>query len=253
MAINFGKLLGGLGKTALGAVGGVAGDYVAGQLFGKKNKPSSMVKGALTPAANPYAGQVAGNLQSQSNMGADFLQRYNPMLTGAVQKRADSINAGYGQDEMGRIALGNAQTGADAAYGRGRANLSLNLARRGLGGGVLAGGLSNLEGQRAGVMTQANNQVAQNRIQGDIAGQRELLAMYQNLMNQGQNYQQGANQGLLGVGNMEVQRQAQGQQNIGDLAGLLAMLYGQGQGTKKPAKSWASESDLYGAFGGMLK
>jgi hypothetical protein len=119
------------------------------------------------------------------------------------------------------------------------------MARRGLGGGVMAGGLTNLYGQRAASMANAYNNVAQEKINRNIAGQQELMQMYGNQQNLGQLLRQQAEQQLLGLGNMEAERKAQGQELTGQLIGQVGGLMGQLR-KKKPLKPMTFEPSSAG-------
>lgn len=211
-----GGILGGIGKFVGGALGGplggLIGDKITSQLFGSKNRPSN----TLAPQ-NPNYERLQNSALQQQQQGSDIALKYMGLLNTAIEDRANTIKAGYGNDAFGRMALGQAQAGADAAVNRARANLVRGLARRGgMGGGVLAGGLSNFEGQRAATMANAYNNVARERIAQNNAGQQELLQIYGNQQNLGNLLRQQADQQLFNLGDAESKRLAGGQQRAGE-------------------------------------
>ena len=186
----------------------LAGNWLSERLTGKS------ISEHLAPPKNPAAaGQTALATQRQQ-MGNDILTKYMPMLTGAAENRVKTLQQGYGQNQLGKLQLGMAQTGADRAFGRAKSNLSLGLQRRGLGGGVLAGGLSNLEGQRANTMANTYNQNAQQAILQDRNAQQQIMDTYGWLANLGNSLGNQGGQQLMNLGQMEQQRQMAGQDGL---------------------------------------
>ncbi|MGC4043500.1 MAG: hypothetical protein QM758_06815 [Armatimonas sp.] len=195
--------------NAMGPVWGQVADYALGQIFG--NRPS----GIFAPPPNPYANQLAqGSLQrlGQYNTGNAQLQEN---LNGLMQNQLNALNGG--QDQAERIALGQAQTGADKAFNRGRSNLALNFAQRNLNGGLKVGAQANLEAQRATTMANAYNNAAQQRIARNDANRRYMLQFLSSQLAQNNNLRLQDQQLLLNQGNWEAQRLAKGQGGLGEL------------------------------------
>lgn len=184
--------------------GPIAG-WATKQLFGG---------GAAAPPKNPYADQLSADALKRQQMGTAAMEKYLPLYQGAAESKINSLRSGYGQNQAGKIYLGQAQTGADRAYGRANSQVNLGLARRGIGGGIRAGANANLQGQRANTIANTYNTNALRSIDADRAAENEIFNTYGQLFNAG-NVLSGQGGGQLqALGAQEQQRLGQGQDAV---------------------------------------
>lgn len=218
----FGDVARGAVKTVLGPIGGMAADYVGGKIFGEKNKPSNVAKNALAPPQNPYYKTLSDAATKRQQLGSSGVDSYISLLDNNITRRVNDINTGAGLSTFGNAAMGQANTGIDKAFNRGAANLTLNLKRRGLGGGVLGGGLANLESGRAQAVGNARQNVEQQKLAIQEQRQRELFNTLSMVLGQRNNMALQAEQSLNNLGTYESLRQGQGQELAGELLGEYA-------------------------------
>lgn len=248
----FGNILGGVAKTALGGLGGMVVDKVAGQLFGSKNKPSNVVKDAFTPPANPYNVELVENARNLGTQGRDLTALVTPGLQSAISKRMAALSDTSDIDRLTQMARGQGITGNEAAFQRAKANTEASLQRRGVGGGVAAGARALLEGKKLAGQGMALQDAEKFRIGAVQQRNAELTNWLSQLLNEGQADSLRSGSLLYDLGNMEAQRKGQGQAQLAGAAQQIAGLFGQAQGTKTPTaapvgkKSPTTARNLFG-------
>lgn len=222
-----------IGSSVLG--GGLSG------LFGGKRASigsdwlGSAVTG-LRGAGSQYQG-LFNRGQDLSNLGyagyADQLARVKQLL------QTDPYTDQYrtGQINQATQGVGNAFQGAQA-------NLTGDLAQRGLSdSGLMAGGLASLEGARAGALAAPMVQVGQDATAQRQQQMLQLLGLLDQTQQQGNQLQMGATQGQAGVygqiggiGQGQAQRDQEDYQNYQNTLGSFGQGLGQafGGGMFKP-------------------
>lgn len=175
-------------------MGGIGGFFKnpTSTLFGSGYNPTRDIskqylqqRGNLSGAfENRLAGSTAG------------VQRFDPMYQAAIRSRVNYLQQQPFSSEEDALSLGRAATSTAAQYGSARSNLARMLANRGLGGGIEAGALANLESARMGQLAQAQNQIALNRIAARNAAQQEALGLLGGARSMYANEQMGALGGL---------------------------------------------------------
>ncbi len=199
------------------------------QLFGSGYNPSrDIAKGYLQQMGNQ-----SGAYQNRLARSSEAVQRFDPMYQAAVRTRLNYLQQQPFAAEQDALTLGRASGTIADQYGQAQGNLARMLASRGIGGGVEAGALANLEanrmGQRAGMQYQtalariaARNQAQQEAL-GLLGGARSMYAgeeasnlaglqgLYGNLY-----------QGYSGIGAQEAADKTRGQQMMGQLIQTIA-------------------------------
>lgn len=207
------------------------------QLFGSGYNPSrDIAKGYLQQMGN-----MSGAYQNRLARSSEGVQRFDPMYQAAVRTRLNYLQQQPFAAEQDALTLGRASGTIADQYGQAQGNLARMLASRGIGGGVEAGALANLEanrmGQRAGMQYQtalariaARNQAQQEAL-GLLGGARSMYAGEEASNLAGlQGLYGGLYQGYTGVGAQEAADRARSQQMMGQLIGGVAGLYGGGVG-----------------------
>lgn len=218
------------------------------QLFGSGYNPSrDIAKGYLQQMGN-----LSGAYQNRLARSSEAVQRFDPMYQAAVRTRLNYLQEQPFAAEQDALTLGRASGTIADQYGQAQGNLARMLASRGIGGGVEAGALANLEsnrmGQRAGMQYQtalariaARNQAQQEAL-GLLGGTRSMYAgeeasnlaglqgLYGNLY-----------QGYSGVGSQEAADKTRGQQMFGQLMQAAAQAYG------------ASRAQPTSSYGGQMQ
>ena len=209
------------------------------QLFGSGYNPTrDVAKGYLQQMGN-----LSGAYQNRLARSGEGVQRFDPMYQAAVRTRLNYLQQQPFAAEEDALALGRASGAISDQYGQAQGNLARMLASRGIGGGVAAGALANLEtgrmGQRAAMQYQtalariaARNQAQQEAL-GLLGGARSMYAgeeaanlaglqgLYGNLY-----------QGYSGLGAQEAADKARSQAAMGQLIQGIATGYGGGIPTR---------------------
>lgn len=209
------------------------------QLFGSGYNPERDVSKQFIQ----QRGNLAGTYQNRLAQSSANVQRFDPMYQAALRTRLNYLQAQPYASEQDALSLARAATANTAQYGASRANLARMLANRGVGGGIEAGALANLEGMRMGNLAQAQNQIALNRIAARNAAQQEALG----LLGGARSMYSGEEMGNVGAlsdlyggqasayGGLAAQRDAENQRRqaaMGQLIGGVAGLYGGGGVTR---------------------
>lgn len=169
----------------------------------------------MGPVKSKYRDQQSQYLQQMGNLSGAYnnrlarstsgVQQFDPLYKAAVRTRLNTLQQDPYASEQDALTLAGAAGRNADAYGMARGNLARMLARRGIGGGVEAGALGNLEAARMGDMAQARTQTALARIAQRNANQQEAVGLTG-----------GANQYYSGLEG----------QNLGSLQGLYGNLSG---------------------------
>lgn len=186
----------------------------------------------LGPVQSPYRNQQAQFTQQMGNLSGTFnnrlgrgtaaVNRFDPMYQSAVRARVNTLQQDPYASEQDALTLGRAAGQNAAAYGVARGNVARLLARRGIGGGIEAGALGNLEAARFGDMAQARTQTALARLAQRNMNQQEAI----NLLG-------GARQMYGG----EEMQALQGLQGLyGNVAGMYGNLASQDEAAKMAAR-----------------
>jgi len=148
-------------------------------------------------------GNLSGAYQNRLAKVQESVQRFDPMYQAAIRTRLNYLQEQPFAAQEDAMRLAQASGAGAEQYGLAQSNLARMLAQRGIGGGVAAGAMANLEGARMGQRAASQYQTAMARIAARNAAQQEAL-------------------GLLGG-----VRGMYGQEELGGLSGLQG-LYGQG-------------------------
>jgi hypothetical protein len=216
------------------------------QLFGSGYNPSRDIGKSYLQ----QMGNLSGAYQNRLARSQESVQRFDPMYQAAVRTRLNYLQQQPFAAEQDALTLGRASGTIADQYGQAQGNLARMLASRGIGGGVEAGALANLEsnrmGQRAGMQYQtalariaARNQAQQEAL-GLLGGARSMYAgeeasnlaglqgLYGNLY-----------QGYSGVGAQEAADKTRGQQMFGQLMQAAAQAYG--ASSAQPTSSYGGQ------------
>lgn len=205
------------------------------QLFGSGYNPSRDIGKSYLQ----QMGNMSGAYQNRLARSSESVQRFDPMYQAAIRSRINYLQEQPFASEQDALTLGRASGAIADQYGAAQSNLARMLANRGIGGGVAAGAMANLEtgrmGQRAAMQYQtalariAARNAAQQEALGLLGGARSMYAgeeasnlaglqgLYGNLY-----------QGYSGVGAQEAADKTRGQQMFGQLAQMAAQVYGAG-------------------------
>jgi hypothetical protein len=151
------------------------------------------------------------------------------MYQAAVRARVNTLQQDPYASEQDALTLASAAGRNADQYGVARGNLARMLARRGIGGGIEAGALGNLEAARMGDMAQARTTTALARLAQRNQNQQEAVSLLGGA-NQYYTGQEGANlaglQGLYGnlsggYGNLAAQDEAAQMAARAQMMGLI--------------------------------
>lgn len=205
------------------------------QLFGSGYNPSRDIGKSYLQ----QMGNLSGAYQNRLARSQESVQRFDPMYQAAVRTRLNYLQQQPFASEQDALTLGRASGAIADQYGQAQGNLARMLASRGIGGGVEAGALANLEsnrmGQRAGMQYQtalariaARNQAQQEAL-GLLGGARSMYAGEEASNLAGlQGLYGNVYQGYSGVGAQEAADKMRGQQMFAQLAQIAAQGYGAG-------------------------
>ena len=197
--------------------------------------------------ASTYAGDANSALRNQgavANQLGTFAQgdtaaynQFAPQARAATQGEADYLRQNPYTDNFSTQALNRATSGVTSAYLRSRANLSSDLARRGMGGdsSALTGGLAAMDASRAGIIGNAGEELAYRKI-ADNGGRLAQLA--QLLSGAGQSAQQGAEGALT--------PQASIYGNMGSAYDVMAQ-----QARQRASAAGAAQAGAFGNIGNL--
>lgn len=144
-------------------------------------------------------GNQSGAFQNRLGRSTSAVNRFDPMYQAAVRARVNTLQQDPYASEQDALTLASAAGRNADQYGVARGNLARMLARRGIGGGIEAGALGNLEAARMGDMAQARTQTALARLAQRNANQQEAVGLLGGV-NQYYTGQEGANlAGLTGL------------------------------------------------------
>lgn len=110
-------------------------------------------------AQNAY-GSLATDYRNQLRQAQQQQGLYDKQFGNQVQQYVAELNSPLDIERQRNLRFGGGVDLADQAYRQAGANLSAQLARRGIGGGIEAGALSNLAGQRAAAVNKVANDAA---------------------------------------------------------------------------------------------
>ena len=204
-----------------------------GQLFGSGYNPSrNIAKNYLQQMGN-----MSGAFQNRIDRSGAAVNRFDPMYQAAIRSRVNYLQQQPFSAEEDALALGRASGNIANQYGMAQSNLARMLANRGIGGGVEAGALANLEGARMGQRAATQYQTALARIAARNAAQQEALgllggarSMYSGEEMAGlsglQNLYGNLYQGYANIGSAEQAQKQAGQQMIGQLIQAAAASQG---------------------------
>jgi hypothetical protein len=264
MGINLGSVTKFIGKAAGGALGGVGGalvggavDKIAGQVFGKKNRPSEILSGGTTPPQNPYQVQLVDSARNLGKQGTDLTALVTPELRSAILGQVNGLKDTSDIDRMTSMILGSGTTNQVAGDMAAKANLEAGLARRGVGGGIAEGARAVQAGAAMAGRGAVRAGAEKYRIGETQSRQARLTQLLQQLQDAGQADTLRADQILQGLGQNEQYRIATGQANKGNIAQQIAQIIAQSSASKsggavaRPGSRPASLTTYRPDFSGM--
>lgn len=198
------------------------------QLFGSGYNPSrDVAKGYLQQMGN-----MSGAYQNRIDRSGAAVNRFDPMYQAAIRSRVNYLQQQPFSAEEDALALGRASGNIANQYGMAQSNLARMLANRGIGGGVEAGALANLEGARMGQRAAMQYQTALARIAARNAAQQEALGLLGGARSMYGGEEMAGLQGLQGLygnlyqgySNVGASEAAQKQAIQGQIAQLAQML-----------------------------
>jgi hypothetical protein len=122
-------------------------------------------------------GNLSGAYQNRLARSQEGVQRFDPMYQAAVRTRLGYLQEQPFASEQDALTLGRAAGDISRQYGEAQSNVARMLAQRGLGGGLEAGTLANLEGARMGQRAAAQYNTALARIAARNAAQQEAVQL----------------------------------------------------------------------------
>lgn len=122
-------------------------------------------------------GNLSGAYQNRLARSQEGVQRFDPMYQAAVRTRLGYLQEQPFAYEQDALTLGRAAGDISRQYGEAQSNVARMLAQRGLGGGLEAGTLANLEGARMGQRAAAQYNTALARIAARNAAQQEAVQL----------------------------------------------------------------------------
>lgn len=184
-------------------------------------------------------GNKAGVFENRLARSTESVNRFDPMYQAAIRTRLNYLNEQPFASEQDALTLGRASGAIADQYGAAQSNLARMLANRGIGGGVAAGAMANLETGRMGQRAATQYQTALARIAARNAAQQEALGLLGGARSM-YSGEEAANlaglqglygnlyQGYSGVGAQETADKTRGQQMMGQLIQAAAQAYGGG-------------------------
>lgn len=206
------------------------------QIFGSGYNPNRDKANAFLQ----QMGNLSGAYQNRLAKAEESVQRFDPMYQAAIRTRLNYLQEQPYASQEDAMRLAQASGAGTEQYGLAQSNLMRMLAQRGLGGGIAAGAMANLEGARMGQRASAQYQTALARIAARNAAQQEALAllggvrgMYGqedlNALGNLQGLYGNLYQGYMGSAAQEAQQKQAGMQMIGNIISTGAQVYGAGQ------------------------
>ena len=229
-------------------------------------KPSQYRNDQMQQARN-----VAGLTDFYRNLQAQGLARqkqFLPQYDTMVQRRLGQLNNPMSDGDAARF-MGQGYSAANTAYDAANARLQNNLAARGIDGGIAAGAMANLEGNRARAMGQTQNEIAMRKMALRDQYAREALGLLGGQYGQAQQMATAGTAGLAGnynnlyslygnVAQQDEQRRAQNRQQMLNLlgtaasaaAGMPRLGSGSGGGSSMPSGGLIPNPTSFVPYGG---
>lgn len=161
------------GQAAIGL-----GGSLLGNLFGQKPKQSQAERDQGQIAAQQR--QLASMLQGYGTQAHSQYQNADADAQRQLGMYADLLRQDPNTDQARAMAIGNATAGSNRAFEAGKSDLSAELARRGIDdSSATTGGITALEGQRAGAISNATNDRLQQEQADRYARAGQLTSLLQ--------------------------------------------------------------------------
>jgi hypothetical protein len=128
-------------------------------------------------------GAVAGQFGNLGATTGQNFQNYNNGSNNAIASYAKLLQQSPYTDAYSTSAINQANSGLSSDYLGAKSALAADMAARGFGGpgqssSMLAGGLTDIEGQRAGQLANSQNQLAQAKIARQYTNAADLTNLY---------------------------------------------------------------------------
>jgi len=210
------------------------------QLFGSGYNPNRNIATQFLQ----QMGNLSGSYQNRLAKSQEAVQRFDPMYQAAIRTRLNYLQEQPFASQEDAMRLAQASGAGAEQYGLAQSNLARMLAQRGIGGGVAAGALGNLEAARMGQRAALQYQTAMARIAARNAAQQEALGLLGGARGLYGQEQAGAlgdlsglysnlYQGYMGAGAQEAQQKQAMAQMLGGLISQGAQAYGMSRGQRR--------------------
>jgi len=143
------------------------------QIFGSGYSPDRDVAKSFLR----QMGNMSGAYQNRLERAQTGVQRFDPMYQAAIRTRLNYLQEQPYASQEDAMRLAQASGAGTEQYGLAQSNLMRMLAQRGIGGGIAAGAMANLEGARMGQRAASQYQTALARIAARNEAQREAVGL----------------------------------------------------------------------------